>query len=138
VIDRAALDRQGLKADDEVQLRLEGVRLKTGLKLLLDQLDMTYQVIPEDNLLVLTDVTGASDPMSEVSAQLKSLHRDLHDLQNAVEDIRAAMGLGEEGGKMRKPTIIEEIVPGKEKGHPETPKPVEPPASSGTRSRPGV
>src|SRR5262249_25736970 len=41
-VDRAALDRLGLKPDDTVQLELEGVRLKTGLKLLLDQLDMSY------------------------------------------------------------------------------------------------
>jgi hypothetical protein len=140
VIDRAALDRQQLKDDDEVQLRLEGVRLKTGLKLLLDQLDMTYHVVPEDNLLVLTDTTGSSDPIDAVSAQLKSLHRDLHDLRDAVDDIRAAMGLDEGGARMRKPTIIEEVVPEKGKGKAEGARPAEPPAAapSPSRSRPGA
>src|SRR5262249_28179550 len=52
VLDRAALDRLEIEPEDEVQLQLEGVRLKTGLKLLLDQVGMTYQVIAEDNLLV--------------------------------------------------------------------------------------
>ena len=37
MLDLAALDRQGVEPDEAVQLELEGVRLKTGLKLLLDQ-----------------------------------------------------------------------------------------------------
>ena len=109
VIDQAALDRQSLKADDDVRLALSGVRLKTGLKLLLDQLDLTYRVVPEDNLLVITDETGAADLLSEVLGELKELHRDVHDLQDAVDDLRADLGLdAEAGARMRKPTIIEE------------------------------
>ncbi len=34
-----------------VQLELDGVRLKTGLKLLLDQVGLTHQVIAEDKLV---------------------------------------------------------------------------------------
>src|SRR5262249_44086113 len=97
-LDRAALERLGLKPDDAVQLELEGVRLKTGLKLLLDQLDMTYRVEPEDNLLILTDSKGADDPLNEVLSQLKSLHRDVHDLQDALEELRADLGIDDEGG----------------------------------------
>jgi hypothetical protein len=141
-IDRAALDRLGLKIDDEVQLELEGVRLKTGLKLLLDQLDLTYRVVPEDNLLIITDLTGSADPVDEVLSQIKALHRDLHDTQDAIDDIRAALGLGEEGGvRVRKPTIIEEMPPAtgekdkdKYKAKPQEP----PPASTPPRSRRGA
>jgi hypothetical protein len=134
-LDRAALDRLDVRPDDTVQLELKGVRLKTGLKLLLDQLDLTYRVEPEDNLLVITDTTGTSDPMDHVRNELKSIHRDLHDVQDAVDDIRNAMGIGKEGDRLRKPTIIEEVPPGG------TPKPKDPPPAttpSPSRSRPGA
>lgn len=145
-IDRAALDRQGLKIDDAVQLDLQGVRLKTGLKLLLDQLDLTYKVVPEDNLLVITDATGSTDPLDQVITEVKTLHRDVHDIQDALDEIRAALGLDAEGGpRMHKPTIIEEMPPDagegekakdKDKGK-ASPKEA-PPASSRSRSRPGA
>ncbi len=83
VLDLAALDRQDLRAEDTVELALEGVRLKTGLKLLLDQVGMTYKVVPEDNLLILTDPRGSDDPLAQVVTELKSLHRDVHDIQDA-------------------------------------------------------
>jgi hypothetical protein len=115
VLDLAALERQEVKPDDPVQLQLEGVRLKTGLKLLLDQVGLTYHVVPGDNLLILTDTHGASDPLDQVLSELKALHRDVHDLQDAVDEITLALGIGSEGGaKMRKPTIIEEV-PGETK-----------------------
>jgi hypothetical protein len=110
VLDLAALERRELKPDDPVQLQLEGVRLKTGLKLLLDQLGLTYQVVPEDNLLIVTDTQGTSDPIDRVLSEVKALHRDVHDLQDAVDDILWSLGLDDAGGpKMRKPTIIEEL-----------------------------
>lgn len=137
-IDRAALDRLGLKINDEVQLELKGVRLKTGLKLLLDQLDLTFKVVPEDNLLIFTDATGSAEPIDEVLTEIKSLHRDLHDVQDAVDDIRAAMGLDEEGGaRLRKPTIIEEMPPAGGEPHEKAKPKDHPPAAGAPRSRPG-
>jgi hypothetical protein len=137
-IDRAALARLGLKINDEVQLELEGVRLKTGLKLLLDQLDLTFKVVPEDNLLIFTDATGSDEPIDQVLVQLKALHRDLHNVQDDLDEIYTAMGLDtEEGARLRKPTIIEEMPPagGDE---PEKARPKDHPPASGTpRSRPG-
>jgi hypothetical protein len=143
-IDRSALDRQGVKIDDEVQLDLQGVRLKTGLKLLLDQLDLTYQVVPEDNRLVITDATGSTDPLDQVLTEVKTLHRDIHDIQDAIDEIRTALGLDAEGGpRMHKPTIIEEMPPAAAEGEKAKDKdkarPKEaPPASSRLRSRPGA
>lgn len=137
-IDRAALDRAGVKIDDTVQLDLQGVRLKTGLKLLLDQLDLTFKVVAEDNLLVITDAAGSDDPVDRVLTQVKSLHDDVHDLQDALDEVRAALGLDGEGARVRKPTIIEEMPP--EAGEKGQGKPKEPPvgASPHTRSRPGA
>src|SRR5262249_2636338 len=85
VLDIAALGRQGVEPDDTVQLEPDGVRLKTGLKLLLDQVGLTYQVVPDDNLLILTDREGSDDPLDRVWIELKALHRDLHDVQDAVD-----------------------------------------------------
>jgi len=107
-LDRAALDRQDVQDDDEVQLDLRQIRLKTGLKLLLDQLDLTYRVEAEDNLLVITDKTGSENPVDLVLEQIKALHKDVHDLQDSLDDLRSSLGI-DDGAKMRKPTIIEEL-----------------------------
>ena len=43
-------------------------------------------------------------------AEVHELHRDIHDLQDAVDELRDASGLlTAEGARVRKPTIIEEI-----------------------------
>lgn len=111
VLDLAALERMQLTNQDTVQLDLhDGVRLKTGLKLLLDQVGLTYRLVPEDNLLILTDRIGSEDPLDRIESELRELHRDLHDVQDAVDEIRAALGVDEEDGmKLRKPTIIDEM-----------------------------
>jgi hypothetical protein len=110
VLDLAALARQDVTPEDTVQLDLDGVRLKTGLKLLVDQLGLTYQVVAEDNLLVITDKEGSDDPIDRIWTELRALHRDLHDVQDAVDDLTDAL-LSEngEGPRVRKPTIIEEM-----------------------------
>src|SRR5262249_33907287 len=98
VLDRAALDRLQIEEDDTVRRKLEGVRLKVGLSLLLDQLEMKYRVEPEDNLLILTDADGSDDPIDKIVTELKAVHRDVHDLQDAVDEIRSAMDLGDNAG----------------------------------------
>ncbi|MFO0909761.1 MAG: hypothetical protein U0794_15670 [Isosphaeraceae bacterium] len=138
VLDKAGMDRLDVRSDDTVQLVLDGARLKTGLRLLLDQLDMTYRVETEDNLLILTDSVGSQEPTDRILAELESLHHDVHALQDVVEDLRAAMGLDpEEGARMRKPTIIEEV-PGGVAPKPEEHPPVERPRTNDGKSRPGV
>ena len=121
VLDLAALDRQDVEPEDPVQLDLEGVRLKTGLKLLLEQVGLTYRVVAEDNLMIITDREGSEDPGERVWSELRALHRDLHDLQDSLEELRDH--LGDEGGTgphLRKPTIIEEM-PGSGVEKPRTP-----------------
>jgi hypothetical protein len=109
VLDVAALGRQDVDPDDTVQLELDGVRLKTGLKLLLDQVGLTFHAVPEDNLLIITDREGSDDPLDRIWDELRKLHRDLHDVQDAVDDLTDALyGDKEEGPRVRKPTIIEE------------------------------
>ncbi len=110
VLDLAAMDRLDVKPEDTVKLELQGVRLKTGLKLLLDQVGLTYKVVAEDNLLILTDKQGSEDPIERVMAEIHELHRDIHDIQDALDEVRELTGLtGAEGAKVRKPTIIEEM-----------------------------
>ena len=109
VLDLAALGRQDVDPDDTVQLQLVGVRLKTGLKLLLDQVGLTYHVVPEDNLLIITDREGSEDPLDRIWTELRTLHRDLHDVQDAVDELTDSLyGDQVEGARVRKPTIIEE------------------------------
>ncbi len=108
VLDLAALERQEIEPKDTVQLELDGARLKTGLKLLLDQVKLTYRVVPEDNLLIITDKEGSDDPLDRIWSELRTLHRDLHDVQDAVDELTDSILVEEEGPRMRKPTIIEE------------------------------
>jgi hypothetical protein len=130
VLDLAALKRQGITADAHVKLDLKDVRLKTGLKLLLDQAGLTYKVVAEDNLLVLTDERGADDPTSRIFAELRELHRDMHDLRDALDDLARQFGPVDEGGPaIRKPTIIEDMPAEKDKGKGDEPV---------GRSRPGL
>ena len=87
VLDRAALDRLELTSEDTVQLDLKGVRLKVGLKLLLDQVGLSFRLVPEDNLLILTDPEGSDDPAERALAEVKAMHREIHDLQDAVDEL---------------------------------------------------
>jgi hypothetical protein len=109
VLDLAALDRKSIEPEAAVQLDLDGVRLKTGLKLLLDQVGLTYRIVPEDNLMIITDHEGSEDPAEKVWAELRALHRDLHDVQDAVDELRESLGIEGGGPRVRKPTIIEEM-----------------------------
>jgi hypothetical protein len=109
VLDLAALGRQDTEPEDQVQLQLDGVRLKTGLKLLLDQVGLTYRVVAEDNLMIITDLEGADDPADRIFSELKALHRDLHALQDDIDELRELVGDDRQGGRVRKPTIIEEM-----------------------------
>ncbi len=130
--------------EDPVQLELEGVRLKTGLKLLLDQLRLTYRVVAEDNLMIITDREGSEDTTDRIWSELRTLHRDLHTLQDDVEDLRDYLGDDRQGGRVHKPTIIEELPePDVQKpstgpdrpGHPQ-PKPGAEAPGTGTRPAP--
>ena len=110
VLDLSALDRKSAEPNDTVQLELDGVRLKTGLKLLLDQVGLTYRIVPEDNLMIITDQEGAEDPAERIWAELRALHRDLHAVQDAVDELADYVGIeGAEGPRVRQPTIIEEM-----------------------------
>ncbi len=132
VVDRGALSRLGLSPEEPVQLELEGVRLKTGLQLLLDQLGLTYRVEPEDNLLVLTDLEGAGrgETIGQVLAELRTIHREIHDLRDAVDILYEDLGLAPPEPAMRKPTIVEPLP----QGEPGDPAPPEAPK----RSRSGI
>ena len=132
VLDIAALERQDVKPEDTVQLELDGVRLKTGLKLLLDQVGLTYRVVAEDNLLILTDREGSDDPLDRIWTELRNLHRDVHEVQDALDDLTDSLygEVVEEGPRVRKPTIIEE--------KPEADPPAfEPPAGDPSRTPKG-
>ena len=115
----AALARKKVTPESTVRLELEGVRLKTGLKLLLDQVRLTVRVVPEDNLLILTDEEGADDPSDRIYAEVKALHHDIHALQDALVELRRDLGPEEEPGPaLRKPTIIEDLPDGQDKEMP--------------------
>jgi hypothetical protein len=121
VLDPAALKRQTLTPDSKIRLQLQGVRLKTGLHLLLEQAALTYRIVPEDNLLVITDARGAEDPIERILAELKELHRDVHNLQDDVEELRTNLAPTEAEAEVRKPTIVEGVPEEKPEPPPRTP-----------------
>lgn len=134
VLDLAALDRLGITPEANVELEIEGVRLTTALKLLLDQVGLTYHVVPEDNLLILTDVDGAEDRYDHILAELKALHRDLHDLQDTVDEMFDTLAPIEPPATIQKPTIVEEIPIEVKQGESSPPAKHDPPPA---RARPG-
>ena len=115
VLDLAALARLRITPASIVQLELEDVRLKTGLKLLLDQVGLTIKLVHEDNLLIITDHRESEEPIERVLEEIKALHRDLHTLQDEVRQLRDMISVPVEedpAPKARNPTIIEEIPAG--------------------------
>ncbi|EAQ77486.1 hypothetical protein DSM3645_06484 [Blastopirellula marina DSM 3645] len=60
--DRRALEDVGLSSDHPITIDLEGVRLQSGLRLMLDQLELTYVVDP-GRLLITTP--EAAEPYSQ-------------------------------------------------------------------------
>ena len=120
VLDLAALGRHDVEPTATVRLELIDVRLKTGLKLLLDQVGLVAKVLPEDNLLIFTDKAESDEPLLRVLDEIKALHRDVHSLQDDVRDLRSMLDVppdDEPVARMRNPTIIEEkpAKPGKGK-----------------------
>ena len=113
LLDRAALGRLKLTPETTVEMGLKGVRLKTGLRILLDQVGMTFKVEPEDNLLILTDSQGTEDANARILTEIKALHREMHDVQDAVDELFGIFDQGEPEAEMRNPTIIEEVPPRK-------------------------
>lgn len=108
VLDLAALKRLKLDESVPVRLDLQDVKRTTGLRLLLEQVDLTYRVDDEDNLLIITDREGAAEPLDRIESRLDDLHRDLHALHDAVEEVYQTVAPESEGPLLRSPTIIEE------------------------------
>jgi hypothetical protein len=105
VLDIAALDRLEITDRATVRLQIDGVRLKTALRLMLDQLSMTYRVEPEDNLLILTDVRGAEETNERILREIEDLHFEVRDLQDAVMELLDVMFEG--APEVKNPTIRE-------------------------------
>ena len=110
VLDPASLDRLELTPKSTVRLVVEDVRLKTGLKLLFDQVGLTTRILPEDNLLLIADKTESDEPLDRVLEEIKAIHRDIHGLQDDFRDLRdSILPAGDDPQpRMRNPTIIEE------------------------------
>jgi hypothetical protein len=137
VLDVAALARQGLKPESTVELELDGVRLKTGLQLLLDQVGLTFRVVPEDELLVLTDREGSDDPLTRIWAEIRQLHRDLHDVQDSVDDLIEFLVPEDAELRMHRPTIIEEMPEARERPAPKDGEEAGPGSSRPSPTGPG-
>ena len=73
---------------------------------------LTYRIVPEDNLIIITDLEGADDPMDRILSELQALHRDLHAVQDDVDGPSSPGRRGAGRRRVRKPTIIEEVPPG--------------------------
>lgn len=109
VLDVGALKRLKIEEKTPVQLELKDVKRSTGLRLLLEQVGLTFRVEEDDNLLIITDRQGAADPLDRIEARLDDLHRDVHAIQDAVEEVYQTLAPEAEGPVLRSPTLIEEM-----------------------------
>ena len=130
VLDLAGLARQEITPEDTVQLELDRVRLKTALQLLLDQVGLTYRIVAEDDLLIITDKQGSDDPVAKIWAEIRELHRDIHNIQDSIDDLTDLLVPEGSDFRMRRPTIIEEM--------PESEEANGKPVPEGEASTPGV
>ena len=89
--------------------------------------------------MIITDLEGSDDPMSRILTELQALHRDLHALQDDVDELRDFMGDDRQSGRVRKPTIIEELPEGEGQGQGPGQKPAVVPEQPGNpRPKPGA
>jgi len=109
VLDVGALKRLKIDEKTPVQLELQDVKRSIGLRLLLEQVGLTFRVEDDDNLLIITDRQGAADPLDRIEARLDDLHRDVHAIQDAVEEVYQTLAPEAEGPVLRSPTLIEEM-----------------------------
>jgi uncharacterized membrane protein YgcG len=62
VLDRPALEEEGITTETPVTIHVEGIKLRSALKLLLDQLNLAY--IIEDDVLRITTATKAGEKLT--------------------------------------------------------------------------
>lgn len=72
LVDRRALEEIGLSADETVSLALNGVKLRSILRLMLRDLDLTYRIA--DEVLIITTLESAE---SSLLTQAYRLHESL-------------------------------------------------------------
>jgi hypothetical protein len=93
-VDEIGLQEAEQSLQSPIKIALEGIPLKTTLRLLLDQLDLAYEVYP-DGLIEINAkhrVEQQADPMLLILDELRALRAEVEELRRAVS---APKGKGE-------------------------------------------
>jgi hypothetical protein len=85
-VDEIGLQEAEQSLQSPVRISLEGIPLKTTLRLLLDQLDLGYEVYP-DGLIEISakqHIEQQADPMLLILDELRALRREVEELRREV------------------------------------------------------
>ena len=89
VLDKPALEEQGISDDTTVNMKLAGVSLKAALRLILDQIDLTYLI--KDDVILITST-------ARVTGELQTRVYPVADLVVPIPNQEAGSGSGGLGG----------------------------------------
>ncbi|CAK9081895.1 unnamed protein product, partial [Durusdinium trenchii] len=92
IIDEVELQNDGRSGDDEVELVLSGITLRSALKLLLEPLALTY-VIEDEVMKITTELVVALVVVNRVADSVASKVADSVVNRVAVDSVRAVMKL---------------------------------------------
>ena len=94
VIDQIALEEEGVSTDVEVNFVISGVTLRSALNLILEPLDLSWEIIADDGIKITSASRRAAEPMHAavypLDAEVKRLFGN-DDAQNAKAEFQQAV-----------------------------------------------
>ncbi|WP_145274516.1 hypothetical protein [Tautonia plasticadhaerens] len=86
-VDEIGLQDAEQSLQSPIRISLEGIPLKTTLRLMLDQLDLVYEVLPEGLLLITSKESenSAADPMLLLLDEVRALRAEVRELKGLIE-----------------------------------------------------
>lgn len=96
IIDETELSNEGRSGDDEVELVLSGITLRSALKLLLEPLQLTYVI--EDEVMKITSELAATSSLQTRVYPVADLVIPIFPLQGGMGGGLGGQGGGQQGG----------------------------------------
>lgn len=96
-VDPIAMERSGARLEWPVTIDLEGVPLRTSLRLVLKQCGLAYCV--RDGVLIISSVEGIREELAEEASE--AMGKDPQQRQQVMDMATQGMGMGGMGGGMR-------------------------------------
>lgn len=103
-IDKSALSADGVNTDQQVNLNLSGIALRSVLRLLLEPLRLTYCI--EDEVLKITSQTAANKTIVTRTYPVGDLFATREEAEELVESLTCGLGLTQKSKEEQKPLAV--------------------------------